>query len=48
MKKIKIKWSCGVIPFCEHRTKLGAWLHIWFSGIKAGGVKPRKVKPNDT
>lgn len=26
--KIKIVWSCGVRPLCEHKTKLGAWLHI--------------------
>lgn len=27
-KKIHIHWSCGVKHFCEHKTKLGAWLHI--------------------
>ena len=30
-KKIKIVWSCGVKPFCEHKTKLGAWLHIYLN-----------------
>lgn len=33
-KKIKIAWSCGVKPFCEHKTKLGVWLHIWITKLK--------------
>jgi len=28
-KKIKIVWSCGVRPFCEHKTKWGARVHYY-------------------
>ena len=35
--KLNFAWSCGCVPFCEHRTKLGAEIHahlyywfIWF------------------
>ncbi len=33
-KEIKIVWSCGVKSFCEHKTKLGAWIHILLSKLK--------------
>ncbi len=29
-RKIKISWSCGVKPFCEHKTKLEAKVHQLF------------------
>ena len=32
MKKTEKIWHCPVRAFCEHRTKLGAWLHFLFSG----------------
>ena len=31
-KKIKMVWSCN-IPSCEHKTKIGAWIHYYINKI---------------
>lgn len=31
--QIRIYWSCGVRPFCEHKTKIGAWIHGLIANI---------------
>lgn len=32
-RKIKFVWACGVTPFCEHKTKIGAYLHIFINKL---------------
>ena len=34
-------WHCGVRAFCEHKTCLGAWLHLLLSGVKFRNIHTR-------